>query len=186
MCLDWDSERINAANAWHIARLERYNTTGLRANWLSKLELHDFLAELVYRPDANSAYQPNGEWWLYRYYAQSMSGVRLQTEGTGDGVMDIFSTLGDDGVVRILTGVRVRTGTWNIEVRNLEALGFPSDGQITIQTYGFDDVGLRGASNGPSDRGTYTHTYTNGVLQFPVYQTDQDMKTAWAFEFKRP
>lgn len=112
--------------------------------------------------------------------------MRLSTQGSSDGVLDIFSTLGSDGVVRVLTGVRARTGSWEIEVRNLQALGFPASGQITIQTRGFDDVGLRGVSTGPSDRGTYTHTYDSGILRFPIYQTDQDLKTAWAFEFKRP
>lgn len=169
-----------------MCRLERYNTSGLRANWLSRGELHDFLAELVYRPNANSAYQPNGAWHMYRYYAQDMSGVRLGTDGSADGVLDIFSTLSDDGVVKILTGVRARTGTWEIEVRNMEALGFPANGRVEIKTLGFDDVGLRGVSNGPSDRGLFTHTYEGGVLRFPIYQTQQDLKTAWAFEFRRP
>ncbi|KAI6777664.1 uncharacterized protein J7T54_002737 [Emericellopsis cladophorae] len=179
------NERQNSANAWHIARLERYNASGLRANWLSTWELHDFLAELVWRPNANSQYQPNGAWHMYRYYAQSMTGTRLGTSGSPDGALDIFSTLASDGTVRILTGVRARTGTWEIEVRNLQALGFPANGQVTIRTLGFDDVGLRGVSNGPSDRGTYTHTYTNGVLRFPIYQTQADLRTAWAFEFRR-
>lgn len=179
-------ERQNAANAWHIARLERYDTTGLRANWLSTWELHDFLAELVWRPNANSAYQPNGAWQMYRYYAQQMTGQRLTTTGSTDGILDIFATLGNDGVVRILTGVRRGTGTWEIEVRNLGALGFPANGNLVIQTWGFDDVGLRGVSNGPSDRGTFQHTYTGGVLRFPIFQTTEDRTTAWAFEFRRP
>ncbi|PGH17720.1 hypothetical protein AJ80_04728 [Polytolypa hystricis UAMH7299] len=179
-------ERQNSANAWHIARLERYDASGLRANWLSEWELHDFLAELVYRPNAQSEYQPNGAWQLYNYYGQEMTGTRLASTGSTDGVLDIFGTLSDDGVVRILTGVRARTGTWEIEVRNLSALGFPASGEITIQTWGFDDVGLRGVSHGPSDRGQHTHAYSDGVLRFPIFQTAEDMKTAWAFEFSRP
>lgn len=119
---------------------------------------------------------------MYKYYAQSMTGTRLATEGSADGVLAIFSALGSDGKVRILTGVRVRTGTWEIEVRNLPALGIPADGQIIIQTFGFDDFGARAASNEPSDRGTFTHTYSGGVLRFPVFQKQQDVETAWAFE----
>jgi len=176
-------DRMNAANAWHMARLERYNATGLRANWLSRGELHDFLAELVYRPNAQSAYQPNGAWQMYKYYAQDMTGTKYQTYGSGDRAFDIFATRGNDGKVRILTGVRAQTGNWEIEVRNLAAIGLPASGTLTIQTWGFDDVGLRGVSGGPSNRGQYTHTYTGGVLRFPIFQTTQDAKTAWAFEF---
>lgn len=178
-------ERQNAANAWHIARLERYDASGLRANWLSTTELHDFLAELVYRPNSNGEYQPNGAWHMYKYYAQDMEGVRLNSTGSPDRLLDIFGTLGEDDVVRILTGVRRGVGTWEIEVRGLEELGWPASGSVNIQTWGFDDVGLRGVSEGPSDRGQHTHTYADGVLRFPIFQTEVDRTTAWAFELRR-
>ena len=180
-------ERMNAANAWNIARLERYDISGLRANWLSRSELHDFLAELIYRPNANSAYQPNGAWQMYKYYAQSMTGYRLGTSGSTDRVLDVFATYNaNDKKVRILTGVRAQTGDWEISVTKMSSLGFPASGSVIIQTWGFDDVGLRGVSNGPSDRGTYNHTYSGNTLTFPIYQTTDDAKTAWAFEFTRP
>ena len=178
-----NEDRMNAANAWHIARLERYNATGLRANWLSGGELHDFLAELVYRPNAQAAYQPNSAWMMYRYYAQDMVGTKLATSGTADRALDVFATRGADKKVRILTGVRAQVGTWEIEVRNLAAIGLPAAGTLTIQTWGFDDTGLRGVSTGPSNRGLFTHTYAGGILRFPIFQTDVDAKTAWAFEF---
>lgn len=177
-------DRVNAANAWHMARLERYNATGLQANWLSTGELHDFLAELVYRPNAQSSYQPNGQWQMYNYYAQSMSGTKLTTTGSGDRALDVFATLGSDRKVRVLAGVRAQTGTWEIELRNLVALGLPVSGSLTIQTLGFDDPGLRSVVTTPRSRGTYTHTYSGGVLRFPVYQTQVDAKTALAFEFR--
>ncbi|KAH9222795.1 hypothetical protein DL95DRAFT_502219 [Leptodontidium sp. 2 PMI_412] len=153
-------DRVNAANAWHMARLERYNATGLQANWLSTGELHDFLAEL------------------------SMTGTKLTTTGSGDRALDVFATLGSDRKVRVLAGVRAQTGTWEIELRNLVALGLPVSGSLTIQTLGFDDPGLRSVVTTPRSRGTYTHTYSGGVLRFPVYQTQVDAKTAWAFEFR--
>lgn len=176
-------DRTNSGNAWHIARLERYDATGLRANWLSGGELHDFLAELVYRPNAQAAYQPNSAWQMYKYYAQDMAGTRLSTSGTTDRALDVFATKGADKKVRILTGVRAQVGTWEIELRNLAAIGLPAAGTLTIQTRGFDDTGLRGVSSGPSDRGVFTHTYTGGILRFPIFHTDVDAKTAWAFEF---
>ncbi|KAH8193549.1 hypothetical protein TruAng_012284 [Truncatella angustata] len=178
-----NTERHNSATAWHMARLERYNATGLRANWLSTSGLHDYLAELVYRPNSNSEYYPNGAWHMYRYYAQNMTGTRLASMTSGDGKLDIFGTLGNDGVVRILTGVRASTGTWTIQVNNLESLGFPASGSLTIQTWGFDYLNAQTASIGPSDRGRYTHIYSNGTLTFPIHQTTADLQTAWSFEF---
>ena len=183
---DSGDERMNAANAWHIARLEHYNTTGLRANWLSGSQLHDFLAELIYRPNAASAYQPNGNWQLYRYYAQNMTGVRLGTDGSSDGAFDVFATLSDAGAVRILGGVRAQSGTWQIQVTNMQALGFPASGRVAVRTLAFVDVVGEGFSNWPTDRGKGKLNYSGGVLTLSVVQTGQDLKTAWAFEFQKP
>lgn len=42
---------------WWIAQLERVNAFGLRGNWLSGYRLHDFMSNLVSKPNAdNSAY----------------------------------------------------------------------------------------------------------------------------------
>lgn len=55
--------------AWWISRLERFDLLGLRGNWLSNCQLHDFLASLLGKSDTNSCssqgYYPNGEWQVY-------------------------------------------------------------------------------------------------------------------------
>ena len=184
-------EQVSAGAAWWISRLERYDTIGLRGNWLSGCALHDLFGSLLGKPNAQSSsypctgtgYYPNGEWEVYKYYNLNMTGNRVKTTGTGDRIMDVYATAGDK--VRILTGVRLQTGTWYITVNNLSSFGLPTSGTLNIQTWGFDDKGHYGEVDGPSDRGVYGHTYSGNSVTFPVYQTSQDEYTAWGFEFSK-
>jgi hypothetical protein len=40
-------EQVPCGSAWWISQLERVNAHGLRGNWLSGLQLHDFMASLL-------------------------------------------------------------------------------------------------------------------------------------------
>lgn len=179
-------QQIAAGAAWWISRLERYDFIGLRGNWLSKCQLRDFLASLLTKQNTNDCsggnYAPNGEYQVYKYYNLNMTGVRAHTEGTEDGKMDVYSTVGSDKV-RVLCGVLEQTGTWYITLNNLSALGLPESGSLLINTWGFSDAGHFDEVDGPSDRGSYSHDYTGNSVTFPVFQTDQDRNTAWGFEF---
>lgn len=57
-------EQCPGGSAWWISRLERYNIPGLRGNWLSGTELHDFFASLLWKPDptvwTDTGYWANG------------------------------------------------------------------------------------------------------------------------------
>lgn len=44
-----------------------------------------------------------------------MTGTRIDTRASANGVLDIFATLSNDAVVRILTGVKACTGTWETD-----------------------------------------------------------------------
>lgn len=185
------AEQVSAGAAWWISRLERYNAIGLRGNWLSGLQLHDFMASLLGKPNADNSnynyqatgYYPNGEWQVYKYYNRNMTGSRVSTTGTGDRKMDVYATIGSDKKVRVLTGVRLATGTWYITINKLSAVGLPTSGSLNIHTLGFVDKGHYGEVDAPTDRGNYAHTYSGDSVTFPVYQTSQDQYTAWAFEF---
>ncbi|KAI9655101.1 MAG: hypothetical protein M1821_005584 [Bathelium mastoideum] len=183
-------EQVAAGAAWWISRLERYNAIGLRGNWLSGYELHDLMASLISKPNADSSsysytgtgYYPVGEWQVYKYYNQNMTGHRAGTTGSGDRVLDVYATVGSDQV-RVLTGVRLATGTWYITINKLSAVGLPTSGSLNIHTWGFVDKGHYGEVDAPTDRGTVAHTYSGDSVTFAVYQTSQDEYTAWAFEF---
>lgn len=179
-------QQNSAGAAWWISRLERYNVNGLRGNWLSGWQLHDFLASLLGKTDTNNptgtGYYGNGEFQVYSYYHQNMTGLRATTTGSGDGVLDVYTTIGSDKV-RTLTGVLNKTGTWYITIKNLSAVGLPTSGTLNIFTYGFNDSGHFGRQDAPTNRGTYGHTYSGNSVTFAVYQTSQDQSTAWGFEF---
>lgn len=183
-------EQVAAGAAWWISRLERYDTIGLRGNWLSGNSLLDFMASLLGKPDASdneadatgSGYYANGEYQVYKYYNLNMTGTRATTTGTGDRLMDVYATVGDDKV-RVLTGVRLQTGTWFITINGLSSVGLPESGSLDIHTLGFIDNGHFGEVEAPTDRGYYSHSYSGNSVTFPVYQTQQDELTAWAFEF---
>jgi hypothetical protein len=92
-----------------------------------------------------------------------------------------YTTVGED-MVRILTGVRIATGTWQITVNDLTAVGLPSNGTLNIHTWGFPHTGgYYGEVDAPTDLGWYPHPYTGGSVTFPVFQVDTT--TAYAFEF---
>ncbi|RKU40946.1 hypothetical protein DL546_001738 [Coniochaeta pulveracea] len=117
---------------------------------------------------------------VYQYYASNMTGLRVNTTGSTDRQLDIYATVGEDRV-RLLVGVKVNTGTWQITVNNMAVAGYPPAGNVSIDTWGFDGTSVFRVVGSPRFRNTVVYTYSGNTLSFPVYQTDNH--TAWAFEF---
>jgi hypothetical protein len=110
-----------------------------------------------------------------------MTGHRVGTSPSTDLKIDTYVTVGTDKV-RILCGVRITTGTWQITVNGLSAVGLPTSGTLPIQTWGFPNTGGHfGEVDAPTNLGIYSHTYSGDSVTFPIYQTDAT--TAYAFEF---
>ncbi|KAF7338897.1 hypothetical protein MSAN_02212900 [Mycena sanguinolenta] len=172
------NEQNPASAAWWIARFERFNMSGLRGNWLSGANLQDFLAGLLWK--SGSTYFANGEWQVYNYYATSMTGFRVATTGSTDRLMDNFAVVGTN-IVRILVGGRLVTGTYELQIKNLSALGLATSGSISVTTRQFSFSGTEGQEGAPTNLGVVVHTYSGNVLSFPIFQTDT--VTTWAFEF---
>ncbi|KAL1845865.1 hypothetical protein Daus18300_014427 [Diaporthe australafricana] len=176
------NEQVPAGSAWWIAQLERINAHGLRGNWLSGANLHDYLASLLGRTAATSGYYPNGDFQVYKYYNQNMTGHRVGTTPSADLKLDAYATVGSTKAI-VLVGVRITTGTWTLQLNDLSAVGLPTSGTLNVQTWGFpvaSDVHY-GQVNGPTNLGVYGHAYSGNTVSFPVYQTDAT--TAYAFEF---
>ena len=163
------SEQIPSSGTWYISRLERYNIQGLRANWASAYELHDYLGNLLGKPGAgtdsyeptSTGYWPVGEWQVYKYYAGSMTGQRVATTGSADGLFDVYATRGGAAnTVKILAGTRGSTGMYDITVTGLSAVGLKS-GNVNIRTRMFDNNGKYGEVGAPVDLGVYRHAIEN-------------------------
>ncbi|KAJ0107087.1 hypothetical protein J7T55_006967 [Diaporthe amygdali] len=175
-----------AATVWHLSRFERYDTSGLRSNWRGGPDgshLRDFLASLIWRDNHDLPYHPNGDWQALKYYNTNMTGYRAATTGSEDRIFDVYATVGSDKL-RALAGVRVKTGTWALTLKNLSAVGLPPVGELRIQTWGFTYEIPEAELDAPTDRGIATHSYTNDEITIAIYQTEEDWKTAWAFEFE--
>ncbi|TVY75814.1 hypothetical protein LSUE1_G004577 [Lachnellula suecica] len=179
-------EEVPAGSAWWISQLERVNAIGLRGNWLSGTQLHDFMGSLVSKASQTSAtaggYFPNGDFQVYKYYNLNMTGHRVGSSPSADLKLDTYATVGTD-LVRVLTGVRITTGTWQITINDLSAVGLPTSGTLNIRTWSFPypSGGHFGEVDAPTDLGYYGHVYSGNSVTFPVYQTDTT--TAYAFEF---
>jgi hypothetical protein len=188
------SEQVPGSTVWYIAQLERYNTSGLRGNWASGYSLHDYFANLLGKPDAtedcttsscetSTGYWGNGEYNIYKYYNLNMTGTRVQTVRSPDALFDIYATREgtDASTVKMLCGSRLTSGTWDILVTGLDAVGLPAEGTITIHSYQFNwPNGEFGDVPTPVDQGTYAHTYSNNEL---VFYVSPNTTTGYAFEF---
>lgn len=187
------AEQVPSGSAWWISQLERIDAHGLRGNWLSGYQLHDFIASLISKPDALADYSPTtidyyptGDYQVYKYYNQKMTGNRIGTLPSSDLMLDVYATTGD-GWARVLTGVRISEGTWELQFNNLSALGIPRSGTLNVHTWGFpviEQYAHWGKIDGPIDLGWYGHPYTDDTVTFPVYQVN--VNTAFAFEFEIP
>lgn len=182
-------EQQPAGTAWWISQLERYNAVGLRGNWLSGFALHDFMASLLSKPNADTpnysgtagGYWANGDYQVYKYYNMNMTGHRVGTSSSSDRKLDTYATVCSD-MVKILTGVRVATGTWEVTVKSLSSVGLPLSGSVRIRTWAFPFTGGHyGRVDAPNDLGWVEHTYSGNSVTFPIFQTDTT--TGYAFEF---
>ena len=192
-------EQNPAGAAWWISRLERYNAHGLRGNWLSSYELHDFMASLLYKPNSTvtgnysangTGYWPNGEYQVYKYYATNMTGMRLATSGSANRLFDAYATMDtatsnstNSTTVKVLTGTRLATGSYSIQLQGLSTtpLSLQESGTVSVQTWEFPDPGGHlGNVEGPTDLGVSMLNYSGDALTLSVDVTDNS--TAYAFE----
>jgi len=178
------TEEAPPGSAWWIAQLERINAHGLRGNWLSGRQLHDFMASLLGKTNVNDAtgtgYFGNGDFQLYKYYNQNMTGHRVGTSPSGDVKFDVYATV-DGSRAKMIFGARPsNTGTWQIQINSLSSLGLPTSGTVKVKTWGFPlSGGHYGQVNAPVDKGTVAHTYSGNTLTLAAYMTDATTAYSW-------
>ncbi|KAJ3940557.1 uncharacterized protein N0V96_009561 [Colletotrichum fioriniae] len=173
----WPSEQNPANGAWYLAQLERHNLRGLRANWGGGSDLHNYMADLLFK-DASGVYKPNGEWQVYKYYAQ-MTGERVATTASADRTFDVFATV-ENNSIKILAGTRTVQKNYEIKVSGLSKLGLPSDGSVQVRTLRFDWAGTKAEIGEPVDLGVTTLSSASDSLTILVEPPTNS--TAFAFE----
>jgi hypothetical protein len=114
------AEQQPGPSAWYIARLERCNCDGARANWGNVGQtpsLYDTMGWLV----TSNANQTMGQWWVYQRYA-SQTGIRTNiTPGSShDGI--VFQDSGARRSVAVLGSTpAAATGAISVTYTNLPA-----------------------------------------------------------------
>jgi len=178
-------EQVPSASAWWIAQLERVDAHGLRGNWLSGWELHDFLASLLSKPNAanitaynetGGGYWPNGDYQVYKYYNLEMTGDRVGTTPSADLAFDTYATVSRSGQVKILAGSRAEVGTWEILVKGVRGQGV----EVSVVSFPFTG-GHFGEVNSWVNERTVWYEVVEGQVTIPV--VFNDTSTAFAFEF---
>lgn len=158
--------------------------SGLLGNWQGGTTLHDLFANLLTKkanPRDYGAIDYAGApgYWVYKYYAQNMTGHRVKTTGSSDNWFDVYGTVGDR--VRLLAGAKIHTGSYNIQVNKLSSVGLPTSGTLKIDKWSFEGTNQFAVQGQPTFRGTTSSSYSGDSVVIPVSQTDNT--TAWAIEF---
>jgi hypothetical protein len=163
----WPNEQNPAGSAWFIAQLERNEARGLRAHWGSAGALHDTMANIIFRPDEESEYEPNGEFYVYKYYADMSSGpqTRVETVASGDLKFDVFATTSGTSA-KLLAGTRIIPGEYSLEVDGISALGVSAEsGSINVRTWKFGWAGPVADTGGPVDLGVKQYTVADDKVR---------------------
>ncbi|MGW0950276.1 RICIN domain-containing protein [Streptomyces sp. NPDC002623] len=119
-------EQNPGRGAWYISRLERAGADGLRANWASAGNLHDFEANLLTK--TGTQYLPLGEWFMYRYYGSQSGNIVNFIPGTNtDGLATKDNTARN---AKILLGSNGNTGTVTVNLNRLDTTSVVENGQV--------------------------------------------------------
>ncbi|KAI5358664.1 putative glycoside hydrolase superfamily, glycoside hydrolase, family 5 [Septoria linicola] len=118
-------EQTPAYTAWFIERFERTGITGLRANWGSRVGLHNDMAKILGPggSDKSSNFYKLGDWHVLNYYTKMQKGLITLAGATVSTCYDLYVTQERNiGVVHILAGTRGQTGSYPITISNVNAV----------------------------------------------------------------
>ncbi|MEW2118195.1 RICIN domain-containing protein [Streptomyces sp. NPDC005474] len=121
------AQQTPGGGAWYISRLERAGVDGLRGNWASGTNLHDYEANLLTKNSAGQ-YLPRGEWFMYRYYGSQTGNVVNLVPGTNT---DGFATRDNTARnAKILIGSNGNTGNVTVNLNRLDTTSVVENGQV--------------------------------------------------------
>ncbi|MFJ5999904.1 RICIN domain-containing protein [Streptomyces sp. NPDC092370] len=121
------TEQNPGRGGWYISRLERAGADGLRANWASANNLHDFQAKLLTKNSAGQ-YLPLGEWFLYRYYGSQTGNTVKVTAGTNTDALATRDNTARNA--KILLGSNGNTGNVTVALNRLDTTSVVENGRV--------------------------------------------------------
>lgn len=161
-------EQTPGRGGWYISRLERAGADGLRANWASADNLHDFQANLLTKNSAGQ-YLPLGEWFLYRYYGSQTGNIVNVVPGTGtDGLATKDNTARN---AKILLGSNGNTGNVTVALNRLDTTSLVENGRVRAVVQRVPNNG-GAAVSGPVTVSDQTLTVSGNSASVSVPWTD--------------
>ncbi|MGW0842834.1 RICIN domain-containing protein [Streptomyces sp. NPDC002787] len=161
-------EQTPGRGGWYISRLERAGADGLRANWASTNNLHDFQANLLTKNSAGQ-YLPLGEWFLYRYYGSQTGNIVNFVPGTGtDGLATKDNSARN---AKILLGSNGNTGTVTVALNRLDTTSVVENGRVRAVVQRIPNNG-GAAVTGPVTVSDQTLTVSGNSASVSVPWTD--------------
>ncbi|MGW2620143.1 RICIN domain-containing protein [Streptomyces sp. NPDC001500] len=124
--------------AWFIGRLERAGADGLRGNWASGRNLHDYEANLLTKNGAGQ-YLPLGEWFVYRYYGSQTGRIVNLVPGAGtDGLATKDNSVRN---AKILLGSNGNTGAVTVRLTGLDTTSVVENSRVraVVQRIPYDN-----------------------------------------------
>ncbi|CZT15961.1 uncharacterized protein RCC_01801 [Ramularia collo-cygni] len=118
-------EQTPAYTAWFIQRFERTGIVGMRANWGSKVGLHNDIAKLLGPgdQDKSSNFYKLGDWHVLNYYTQAQKGVITLAGATVSTCYDLYVTQERDvGITHVLAGSRGQSGAYPVTISNVDSM----------------------------------------------------------------
>ncbi|MDQ0595700.1 hypothetical protein QF037_000045 [Streptomyces canus] len=160
------SMQTPGGGAWFIGRLERAGADGLRGNWASGTNLHDYEANLLTKNSAGQ-YLPRGEWFMYRYYGSQTGNVVNLVPGTNT---DGFATKDNTAKnAKILIGSNGNTGNVTVNLNRLDTTSVVENGQVRAVV---QRVPNGNAAAGPITVSDTTLTVSNNAASVTVPYTN--------------
>ncbi|WP_069768009.1 RICIN domain-containing protein [Streptomyces sp. LUP30] len=124
--------------AWFIGRLERAGADGLRGNWASGTNLHDYEANLLTK-NSTGQYLPLGEWFVYRYYGSQTGNIVNLVPGAGtDGLATKDNSAKN---AKILLGSNGNTGAVTVHLTGLDTTSVVGNSRVraVVQRIPYDN-----------------------------------------------
>lgn len=123
------SDQTPGHSAWYIARLERAGIDGLRSNWGGGSGLYSTMGGLV-----TGSWQPNGQWWIYKRYADQTGLRATVTAGSQADAVAFLDSTARKSIIVVGNKGGV-TGTVSVKVNNIPAdLQNAGPAQVLIET----------------------------------------------------